>query len=377
VTTLTSVNSSKTIGRSHLHIPGLDGLRGVAILAVICAHFGGGHSSAHGVVQFLSNFAETGWIGVDLFFVLSGFLITGILLDTADQKKRIRNFYVRRTLRIFPLFYGVLLGLLLLTPVLHLHWKTGHLLFFFFLTNMIPILAPGLPPPSNGVFLVHLWSLAVEEQFYLLWPFIVWLMKDRDKLLRVSIGIIILALILRIVLVFESTNSFIVYTILPTRADSLICGGVLALLVRTSSTLLTLVKWILPVSAMLVVSIFIIAGSGSHATPIVATAGYTIIAILCSCIVYRSYQGVGLIAQISNQSWLRFFGRYSYGLYIYHGLLVTLMLPLLYPTQRLVHSTSFGGILYTVIALGLSLALAMASYHFIEAPILKYKKRFA
>src|ERR1700761_8041685 len=123
---------------SSRHYPALDGLRGIAILAVFCYHFGGGSKSSNWLIQAWSSIADTGWMGVDLFFVLSGFLITGILYDTAHKPHRVRNFYARRSLRIFPLYYGVLLLFLLLTPVLQLHWKPGHLLYFFYLSNMMP-----------------------------------------------------------------------------------------------------------------------------------------------------------------------------------------------------------------------------------------------
>ena len=249
---------------SSPHYPALDGLRGVAILAVFFSHFGGGHKSTNFVIRTWSHIADAGWMGVDLFFVLSGFLITGILLDTANREDKVRNFYARRALRIFPLFYGVLFGFLLLTPVLHLQWRAGHLLYFFYLSNMIPVLAPGLPAPGTGVSLVHFWSLAVEEQFYLLWPFVVWVAKDRTVLLRICLAIMVSALVLRIVLLSFGVDPLIVYALLFTRADSLICGSALAILVRQPAGKSLPVRWILPLSGGLVLCLFLITGSGSR-----------------------------------------------------------------------------------------------------------------
>jgi peptidoglycan/LPS O-acetylase OafA/YrhL len=359
------------------HYPALDGLRGIAILAVFFSHFGGGHKSANAVIRTWSHIADAGWMGVDLFFVLSGFLITGILLDTADRENKARNFYARRALRIFPLFYGVLFGFLLLTPVLHLQWRAGHLLYFFYLSNMIPIFAPGLPTPGTSVGLMHLWSLAVEEQFYLLWPFVVWLVKDRTILLRICLAIMASALVLRIVLLISGVDPNIVYSLLFTRADSLICGSALAILVRDRARESLPVRWILPVSGALVLCLFLITGSGSHETVLISTLGFTAIAIFCACLVYRAQQGRGWIAALGNQRWLRFFGRYSYGLYIYHGLLVVFLFPLVYPVQRLVHSVFWGSIVYLLLSLGLTLGISIMSYHFFEAPILRLKKRFS
>jgi len=193
---------------SSRHYPALDGLRGIAILAVFCYHFGGGSKSSNWLIQIWSGIADTGWMGVDLFFVLSGFLITGILYDTAHKPNRVKNFYARRSLRIFPLYYGVLLLFLLLTPTLQLHWKPGHLLYFFYLSNMMPLFTPGLASPGPKMMVGHFWSLAVEEQFYLVWPFIVWYVRDRRKLLQVSIAIMVAALIFRMILVCRGVAFF-------------------------------------------------------------------------------------------------------------------------------------------------------------------------
>jgi peptidoglycan/LPS O-acetylase OafA/YrhL len=369
--------ATQTREKSSKHYPALDGLRGIAILAVFFSHFGGGHKSTNLVIRIWSHVADAGWIGVDLFFVLSGFLITGILLDTAHQENRAKNFYARRALRIFPLFYGVLCGFLLLTPVLHLQWRAGHLLYFFYLSNMIPVLAPGLRSPGTSVGLVHLWSLAVEEQFYLLWPFAVWFIKDRKKLLRICLAIMAFALVLRIILVMRGVDPFIVYSLLFTRADSLICGSALAILVRDPSQRQLPIKWVLPLTGASTLGLFLLSHSGSHEAPLISTLGYTLIALFCACLVYGAQQGKGWIAAISNHRWLRFFGRYSYGLYIYHGLLVVFLFPLVYPIQQLVHSVLWGSILYLLFSLGLTLAIAMTSYHLVEAPILKLKKRFS
>jgi peptidoglycan/LPS O-acetylase OafA/YrhL len=362
---------------SSRHYPALDGLRGVAILAVFFSHFGGGHKSTNFVIRTWSHIADAGWMGVDLFFVLSGFLITGILLDTANRQDKVKNFYARRALRIFPLFYGVLFGFLLLTPVLHLQWRAGHLLYFFYLSNMIPVLAPGLPAPGTGVSLVHFWSLAVEEQFYLLWPFVVWVAKDRTVLLRICFAIMVSALVLRIVLLSFGVDPLIVYALLFTRADSLICGSALAILVRQPAGESLPVRWILPLSGALVLCLFLITGSGSHESALISTLGFTAIAIFCGCLVYRAQQGGGWIATLGNHRWLRFFGRYSYGLYIYHGLLIVFLFPLVYPVQRLVHSVFWGSIVYLLLSFGLTLGIAMMSYHFFEAPILRLKRRFS
>ena len=109
---------------------------------------------------------------------------------------------------------------------------------------------------------------------------------------------------------------------------------------------------------------------------LISPLGFTAIAIFCGSLVYRAQQGGSWIATLGNHRCLRFFGRYSYGLYIYHGLLIVFLFPLVYPVQRLVHSVFWGSIVYLLLSLGLTLGIAMMSYHFFEAPILRLKRRF-
>ena len=147
------------------------------------------------------------WLtGVDAFFVLSGFLITGILYDTRDEPGRVRNFYIRRTLRIFPLYYGVLLILLVLTPLFHWAWTWQWIAWPLYLGNFLHLFYPHLNNPfviafadadllsKTSRFIVtlgHFWTLCVEEQFYLVWPWVVFAVRDRRKLINICVTCII------------------------------------------------------------------------------------------------------------------------------------------------------------------------------------------
>ena len=313
-------------------------------------------------------------MGVDLFFVLSGFLITGILFDTAHKQARIKNFYARRALRIFPLFYGVLFGFLLLTPVLHLHWRPGHLMYFFYMQNMTGFM--GLQSPGNKMVIVHFWSLAVEEQFYLLWPFVVWAFPDRKKLLKICGGIMLAVLALRVGLVLYGVNMQAIYPLLPTRADSLICGSALALLVRGSAKLGTVARVTMLISGMGTLAVVVTMQYGLIGEKFLTSVGYTFNALFFTCIVYFAQTNRGWIARIGRQAWLRFLGRYSYGLYIYQGMLLLFLMPLVYPLQTAVHSVVLGGVLFIVLSMALILGISMLSYHFFEEPILRLKARF-
>src|SRR2546427_8382575 len=188
-------------------MPVLDGLRGVAVLLVLLIHaiWGPLRPATASIDVVVRAVAYAGWMGVDLFFVLSGFLITGILLDTRGQPGWWPNFIARRALRIFPLYYGALTVLFVLLPRLA-RWsepqfttlQANQTWYWTYTVNLLAALTQGRGTPLSTL---HFWSLSVEEQFYLIWPLIVWACKPRS-LLRV-IGLIViggLSFLLRVVL---------------------------------------------------------------------------------------------------------------------------------------------------------------------------------
>src|SRR5580698_6867484 len=162
----------------------LDSVRGLAVLLVL-VHNTDIYPSLH-----LGLITNAGWSGVDLFFVLSGFLITGILIDTKEAQNYFSSFYARRMLRIFPLYYAVLT--LLVIVALH----PTQIYYYLYLSNWLILLKDGWQPNVAG----HFWSLAVEEQFYLIWPLCVWLLPKRYRL-RFTLAGCVFALMLRLGLV--------------------------------------------------------------------------------------------------------------------------------------------------------------------------------
>ena len=180
------------------------------------------------------------FVGVDLFYVLSGFLITGILFDSLESPHYFRNFYVRRALRIFPIFYGFFLLLFLATPLFRLHWHWNLLTYFFYFGNIytpLADLAKGNPTTVDYVWhgvshpivnIGHLWSLCVEEQFYLIWPALIWWIRGRRKLMNFCIVVCVLTLLLRIALAaihpVENTQYLLLWSTYTAMGHSAVWG---------------------------------------------------------------------------------------------------------------------------------------------------------
>lgn len=232
--------SVETSVRSGKHVPALDGLRGLAILLVLSWHSVFSYKLQHQPrLQWLLNLGGMSWSGVDLFFVLSGFLIGGILLDARESPRYYRTFYARRAYRILPLYFLVLIPCWLLLQATHVGWVPSiwDTVFsgpvpswtYFTFTQNVGIAIAGV---MSGEALSVTWSLAVEEQFYLALPLIM-RQVGRKYLIYVITGFILAAPLLRVGLIhFYSNGVFRNYFLTPCRADALGLGVLCALLVR-------------------------------------------------------------------------------------------------------------------------------------------------
>ena len=364
--------------------PALDGVRAVAVLLVFADHFGGG---AHGgrLLNMINPVRERGWVGVDLFFVLSGFLITGILFDTRHDSHFFKRFFARRSLRIFPVFYLVAAVLLLLTPVFQYQWRWGQLPFLVYLGNFWGNADFSLYDvhsrnhPAAKVMIGHLWSLCVEEQFYLLWPLVVWNVRDRVRLLQTAIFISTIALGLRLGMVLwldpVIAERWIVRT-LPFRMDSLLLGGVLALLLRgpNADRWQRRSKWILLGSLALLLAIIRL--SPQYDSPWLLTAGLTLTATASAGLIGTALRRESNVFRMFHLWPLRLLGRYSYGFYIFHMLYGWAWIQLLVLVTRRLHSLALGGVVALSANLVTTFLVSMLSYELYERRFLRFKRHF-
>ena len=367
---------------SARHYTSLDGLRGLAFLLVFVHHYALTSHSTQPWILALAWLADGGWMGVDLFFVLSGFLITGILLDTRGGRNYYINFYARRSLRILPLYYGILFLLLALTPLWHLQWRLGHIGYFLYMGNIAGHVDNSLNTVKPFVNLTHTWSLAVEEQFYLLWPLLVAWAASSRRLLKLCFGLAGIGLLLRVLLLLTQSLGHAAewsYGELPTHADGLLMGAVAAILVRHYPLTVLVRRTLLPIVASgLVLGLLAIHGrSLDYHAAWMTVVVYPALAVFFSCTLIRALHPGTVMHAIGKLGMLRFFGRYSYGMYLYHQILSPLTGRLLPVLQAKLHSTTLGGLAYFFLIFASTIVVSVISYELYEKQWLRLKSRFA
>jgi peptidoglycan/LPS O-acetylase OafA/YrhL len=364
------------------HVPALDGLRGVAIILVLLRHLtpqGEGHSAIGNVVRAVAGIGGT---GVDLFFVLSGFLITGILLDAKGTKHFFRNFYARRTLRIFPLYYGVLLVCFVIVPLIHPFGegerKVAQLqgwLWLYGANIRESFVGAGYPFSGGWISMDHFWSLAVEEHFYLVWPLLVWLCSRR-VMIGVCVGMMVAALGLRCWL-FWNAESMAFYHLTPCRMDELAMGGLLALLARENGAVRWMAKgaWV----AFAISFAVLIATWKKDWNEEVLRSSLLAVTFAALLVIVVTCGARNPIKVVMNRRGMRLMGKYSYATYVLHPLLIHAVLVRWLPYQKLAeafHSGVMGVCVYLVLGFVMSIAAAWASWHVYEKHFLRLKRFF-
>jgi peptidoglycan/LPS O-acetylase OafA/YrhL len=382
-----------TAGRAHSeaargargHMVVLDGVRGVAIVMVLCVHFIGDSTPYTAFGRAIVKLANYGIWGVDLFFVLSGFLITGLLYDSKTSAHYFRDFYVRRTLRIFPLYYAVLALLFIVLPALGTPYPTGlaesarhQMWLWLYASNVYLAIHRAWALPYVG----HFWSLAVEEQFYLLWPVVI-LSFGRRSLLGICVAVTALALALRSALSFAGAGSVAAGVLTPCRFDALCVGGFLALAVRSVSlerVARTARLWLGPLLCLVLLASGWNAMRGSLSDVVLPLRG-TLIALTFGALLVTSLAAPAEsgLSRLLRSRVLCFLGTRSYGLYVFHGIIaygmgehqaaLDALAARLRPGAAMVIQAGAGA--------GVSILVAAFSYELFEKHFLRLKNRFA
>jgi peptidoglycan/LPS O-acetylase OafA/YrhL len=334
--------------------------------------------------RVFSDLGVAGWVGVDCFFVLSGFLITGLLFDAKNAKRYFTNFYARRILRIFPLYYAVLIFALIILPRIH-HPKMANFgriagdewCYWAYLSN----LSIAYRSEFRHAILDVSWSLAIEEQFYFIWPIAVALL-NRRKLMGLAGVTAVLAFLSRIVLVSFDVHPIPIYVLTFCRVDALAVGAWLALLVRGPSGVATLSRWTRPLmlgSAVIIAALWFWRGWGWE-DPVVQAVGFTLNALFFLALLGHVVgTPIGILARIFCWSPLRVLGKYSYALYWCHLSVRAVFRDLWYGPKQFWEvggSQIPGQLIFYVLSIGASLVCAFVSWHAFEKHFLGLKRFF-
>ncbi|MEM9543718.1 MAG: acyltransferase [Cyanobacteria bacterium P01_E01_bin.42] len=388
ITSDISTKREKVSQQIKEYIPVLEGYRGIACLLVFFVHiyFSQSEQNSSFFAIIYHKLLSIGWCGVDAFFVLSGFLITGILLDNKEEPNYFKYFYIRRVLRIFPLYYLTLaIFLFILRPILN---QDEGYLYLVSIQNWYWLYLQNWEITLHGYevlhFLSHFWSLAVEEQFYLFWPFIVYFIPRRflGGTIALLIGFSILIRNLLLLLHLPNQSLIILYSNTLCRMDSLAVGAAISFLVRSPYWLPLLIRYsrlISILSSCGLTAIFVIRGEFDLLDPLVQSFGYSLLAIFFgSLLIFSLYLSEDcLFIRILSWSPFRQLGRISYGFYVYHVPILALFRnSVTRYAIDLTHSYWVGEFL-VVLFFGIAIfAVASLSWHLFEKPILKLKKYF-
>ena len=357
-------------------IPALDGIRGLAIIWVVLHNATGlPFAPSSRWLHVLPLLASRGWIGVQLFFALSGFLITLSLLDSQRTPHYFRNFYAKRALRILPLYYTVLFALLVILPrfVAVTYSQGQQAPLWLFTANWTQSLPHGF---------AHFWSLAVEEQFYLVWPLVVWRLPPR-RLLAVCLWIAVGALLLRCVLAAYGADAWTLYANTACRMDALALGGAGACLLRIPD-LREELRRRMPAVGAVALLVFL---AGIPLTHIYdsdrlagETFGYTLLAFSSATFVLWAamLDSAARIGVGSLLTWapLRSCGKYSYAMYVFHNLLHKLLGEAWLIGRFGKQPPLLVEFAYGLAVLLITYVLAWCSYHGLEKHFLKLKRFF-
>lgn len=356
-------------------IKGLDGLRALAIILVIIHHttFVDVDSVPFGIMYFLSKYSAS---GVDLFFVLSGFLITTLLIRNKGKKNYFKAFYMRRVLRIFPLYFSILLFAFIILPATSLKlpsdWSGVEPLWYWvFLSNYYIGLKASF---SHG--LVDLsWSLSIEEQFYFLWPALIAFISIK-KLKIFFPFFVIVPIILRIWHYEIGTHPIGIHTFTHTRIDTIIWGCLLAF--SWDSARLLPRKYSLGFMWILILLLYVLNSLINY--ELKSIFNYTLFALAYLALLHFTLfsQASHLWLKLMESKTMIFIGKVSFGIYLLHNPIQAVLKKtfLNFTISSSIYLQYINQLFFYIVVLALSSFAAWISFKFLEAPFLKYKKNF-
>lgn len=366
-------------GRSK-RVPELDGIRGIAILLIILWHYGNNliQNDAFTWAPYFKIATQYGWGGVDLFFILSGFLLGGLLINNRDSEYYFSTFYVRRACRIFPIYFITIAFTYFLA-----YYEIGGSYYENFVLKKVPLwsyltftqnIFMALRESLGNGWIAHTWSLAVEEQFYLILPLFLFLFNKRTQIIMMIV-FIFLGPFFR----YFSHNWHESFNLLHCRIDALFAGVLIAYVIKsknTSNAIIKNLKWV-QIAFLFFLTIIGIDSIKQYSLnyPIPAVINNTVlIALFTTFILIVLFSKKNIFRTICRNIILQRIGIISYGIYLFHPIVNGLLHWYYYNNQPII--TNYEQIGITAGAFVITIILSVFSYLIIERPIIKIGHNF-
>lgn len=357
------------------YLPSLEGVRGYGFLLVFCGHYFPAEEIARpGSVRLklLTALSSLGIFAVPAFFVLSGYLIGGILYHTRNRQGYFRVFYSRRIVRVFPVYYLTLLAIATFYWMRHLPINFRLWAHFLYIQNLLPGYTKNLTGPAT---MIHFWSLAVEEQFYLIWPLVVWRFRDRRKLIGISIVLIVMCNVFRLAAPLSMSAIHLSFFTL-TRVDAVLMGVLLSLTSESliCRRLMPFAKWATLCGIVTMALLGYFKGISWGNTYIgkeiwIPLANVTALAVIMAVIEEKSF-----LNKICSLKWICWLGSLSYSLYIFHLIFHQFFFHDVTMQLNAYMQKPLAVLIAGALAFCTTLVLSLLSYRFIEGPLMGLKK---
>lgn len=350
-------------------IVAIDGIRGLAVILILIWHFGNNALANNGskLANYFKLITTYCWSGVDLFFVLSGFLLGGILLKNKNSPYYFKTFYFRRICRIFPLYFLVLtlIFLLILPNVESSSWShetpIPNWTYFAFCQNIFM----GLEATLGNKWLTHTWSLGLEEQFYIILPLIIYFLPK-----RALIGLLVICSLLAPYFRYQSNNWFEAFNFLHCRFDALFVGVLAAILIQSEVFSNWLRKKGLLLLCLLFIGILVILLMSANLISIYSYLENSVFAITYALLIIIIAGGTSpQLNKLFETKLLVKTGLISYCLYLVHQPINGLLHHLIYSSSPMINT--FEQLFITILSLSISVLISIASFNYFERHFLK------